>query len=44
MKLLQIKVNADKPMMIVGGSKYIDEEYAKDFYFPISSETYNPQS
>ena len=38
------KVNADKPMMIVGGSKYIDEEYAKDFYFPISSETYNPQS
>lgn len=36
------KVNIDKPMMIIGGSKYIDEEYAKDFYFPISSETYNP--
>ena len=32
------KVNTDKPMVIIGGSEYIDEEYAKDFYFPISSE------
>ena len=33
------KVNTDKPMVIIGGSKHIDEEYAKDFHFPISSET-----
>lgn len=38
------KVNTNKPMMIIGGSKHIDEEYAKDFNFPISPETYNPQS
>lgn len=38
------KVNTDKPMVIIGGSEHIDEEYAKDFNFPISPETYNPQS
>ena len=38
------KVNTDKPMVIIGGSKHIDEEYAKDFNFPIIPETYNPQS
>ena len=26
------KVMPDKPMMIIGGSSDIDEEYAKDFY------------
>ncbi len=35
------RVNADKPMVIIGGSKHIDEEYAKDFSLSISSETYN---
>jgi len=26
----------DKPMMIIGGSGDIDEEYAKDFYIPMN--------
>lgn len=30
------KVIANKPMMIIGGSSDIDEEYAKDFYLPIN--------
>lgn len=30
------KVMPDKPMMIIGGSSDIDEEYAKDFYLPIN--------
>ena len=38
------KVNTDKPMEIIGGSKHIDEEYAKDFNFSISPEPYNLQS
>ena len=29
------KVISNKPMMIIGGSSDIDEEYAKDFYLPI---------
>ena len=38
------KVNTDKPMEIIGGSKHIDEEYAKDFNFSISPKTYNSRS
>lgn len=30
------KVKPNKPMMIIGGSSDIDEEYAKDFYLPIN--------
>lgn len=29
------KVSPNKPMMIIGGSNDIDEEYAKDFYLPM---------
>jgi hypothetical protein len=31
------KVMPNKPMMIIGGSSDIDEEYAKDFYLPMDS-------
>lgn len=34
-KDLADKVMPNKPMMIIGGSSDIDEEYAKDFYLPI---------
>lgn len=30
------KVKPNKPMMIIGGSSDIDEEYAKDFYLPMN--------
>ena len=30
------KVMPNKPMMIIGGSSDIDEEYAKDFYLPMN--------
>lgn len=30
------KVTPNKPLMIIGGSSDIDEEYAKDFYLPMS--------
>jgi len=33
------KVMPNKPMIINGGSNYIDEEYAKDFYPPIDFNT-----
>lgn len=38
------KVNTDKPMVIIGGSKYIDEQYVKDFNLSISPAIYNSQS
>lgn len=36
---LSDKVTPDKPMTIISGSSYIDEEYAKDFYLPIDVTT-----
>lgn len=35
-KDLADKVMPNKPMMIIGGSSDIDEEYAQDFYLPIN--------
>lgn len=38
-KNLADKVMPNKPMIIIGGSSDIDEEYAKDFYLPIDFRT-----
>lgn len=34
---LASKIRPNKPMMIVGGANYIDEEYKSDSYIPLSS-------
>lgn len=34
---LASKIQPNKPMMIIGGANYIDEEYKYDSYIPLSS-------